>query len=97
MAVLYVVVVLGGPYAEGYCVANDFEQAQGRVFAAICRIVRASPKLRAGAKITVNRIEFPASGASITAIASDYAGTAGSNPTMAWPAPELVERLRPLH
>jgi hypothetical protein len=26
MAVLYVVVVLGGPYAGGYCVANDFEQ-----------------------------------------------------------------------
>jgi hypothetical protein len=47
------------------------------VFAAICRIVRASPALCAGAKITANRIEFPASGASIAAIASDYAGAAG--------------------
>jgi Tfp pilus assembly major pilin PilA len=25
MIVIYVIVVLGGPYAEGYCVANDFE------------------------------------------------------------------------
>ncbi len=46
MATIYVVVVLGGPYAEGYCVANDFEQAQGRVFQAIARIIEASPLLR---------------------------------------------------
>lgn len=42
MAVLYVIVVLGGPYAEAYCIANDFEQAQGRVFQAIVRITAAT-------------------------------------------------------
>ena len=45
MAALYVVVCLGGPYAEAYCVANDFEQAQGRVFQAISRMIQASPLL----------------------------------------------------
>ena len=39
MAMLYVIVVLGGLYAEGYCCANDYEQAQGRVFQAIARII----------------------------------------------------------
>lgn len=82
MSVLYVVIVLGGPYAEGYCVANDFDQAQGRVFQAIARIVEASPKLRDTAKITANRIEFLNSGSTIIAIASDFAGAAGSNPTI---------------
>ncbi len=82
MATLYVVVVLGGSYAEGYCVANDFDQAQGRVFQAIARIIEASPLLRDSAKITANKIEFPSTGASITAIASDFAGAAGANPTI---------------
>ena len=82
MVMIYVIVVLGGPYAEAFCVANDFEQAQGRVFQAIVRIIEASPMLRAAAKITANRIEFTSTGATITAIASDYAGAAGSNPTI---------------
>ena len=43
MITIYVIVVLGGRFAEAYCVANDLEQAQGRVFAAIVRIVEASP------------------------------------------------------
>ncbi len=51
MALIYIVVVLGGPYAEGYCVANDFEQAQSRVFQAVCRIIEASA-LKDSAKIT---------------------------------------------
>ncbi len=82
MATLYVIVCLGGPYAEGYCVANDFDQAQGRVFQAIARIIEASPLLRDSAKIVSNRIEFPSTGATITAIASDFAGAAGANPTI---------------
>ncbi len=80
MALLYTVVVLGGPYAEGYCVANDFEQASSRVFQAATRIVQASPLLRS-ATVTNNKIVF-STGASIQAIASDYAGAAGSNPTL---------------
>jgi phage terminase large subunit-like protein len=59
MLTLFVVLVLGGPYAEAYCVANDFEQAQGRVFAAIARIVEASPLLRATASISANKITSP--------------------------------------
>jgi phage terminase large subunit-like protein len=82
MIVIYVIVVLGGPYAEAYCVANDFEQAQGRVFQAITRIIEASPMLRDSAKLTANRIEFISTGATITAIASEYAGAAGANPTI---------------
>jgi phage terminase large subunit-like protein len=81
-ATLYVIICLGGAYAEAYCVANDFDQAQGRVFQAIARIIEASPMLRSSAKITANRIEFTSTGATITAIASDYAGAAGSNPTI---------------
>src|SRR2546422_9034729 len=38
--VLYVVLVIGGPYAEGYVLANDEEQAQSRVFEAILRLVK---------------------------------------------------------
>ncbi|MHB8382707.1 MAG: terminase TerL endonuclease subunit [Candidatus Binataceae bacterium] len=82
MATLFVIVALGGPYAEAYCVANDFDQAQGRVFQAIARIIEASPLLRDSAKITANKIEFPSTGATITAIASDFAGAAGANPTV---------------
>ena len=83
MATIYVVRVLGGPYAEGYCLANDLEQAQGRVFAAISRIVQASPELDASAKVTSNRIEFTDTGGTIAAIAADYAGAAGANPNIA--------------
>ena len=65
--------VFGGAFAEGYCVANDLEQAQGRVFQAIRRIVEASPHLKRAARVTQSRIDFPETGASIAAIASDYA------------------------
>jgi hypothetical protein len=68
---LATVLRFGGKYAEGYCVANDLEQAQGRVFQAVSRIVESSPLL-ASAKITKDRIDFPKFGnASIQAIASD--------------------------
>ncbi len=82
MVMLYVIVCLGGPYAEGYCVANDLDQAQGRVFQAAARIVEKSPLLSGAAKITANQIVFASTGATITAIASDYAGAAGANPTV---------------
>jgi hypothetical protein len=38
--------------------------------------------LRDSAKVTASKIEFPSTGATITAIASDYAGAAGANPTI---------------
>jgi len=81
MAMLYVIIVLAGPYAEGYCCANDFEQAQGRVFAAITRIIEKSPLLKGSAKITGDKIEFSSTGSTIVALASHYASAAGSNPS----------------
>jgi hypothetical protein len=80
---LTTVLLFGGKYAEGYCIANDLEQAQGRVFQAVRRIVESSPLL-ADAEITRDRVTFTKfGGASITAIASDYAGAASSNATIA--------------
>src|ERR1017187_8427536 len=80
--VIYVVCVLGGRFAEGICCANDLEQSAGRVFQAIARIVEASPMLARDATITANKITFASTGATIIAIASDYAGAAGANPTV---------------
>jgi hypothetical protein len=82
MHALVTTLIFGGSFAEGYCIANDLEQAQGRVFQAVKRIVEKSPHLRGEARIVANKITFPATGATITAIASDYAGAAGSNPVI---------------
>jgi phage terminase large subunit-like protein len=79
---LTMVLLFGGRFAEGYCVANDLEQAVSRVFTMVRRIVEASPLLRAIARITGDRIFFPALDASILAIASDAASAAGGNPTI---------------
>ena len=61
----YRAVAYGGRYAEAYCVANDLEQAQGRVFEMVRRIVEASPLLRREVNITIDRITFGATGATI--------------------------------
>jgi hypothetical protein len=71
-----------GRFGEGYALANDEEQAQGRVFLAARKIVEASPALARVAKCSERRIEFIEPRATITALASDYAGAAGSNPTI---------------
>jgi phage terminase large subunit-like protein len=81
MFAILMVLIYGGQFAEGYCLANDLEQAQGRVFQAAKRIVEKSPALRDEATVTRDKIEFN-DGSTITAIASDYAGSAGSNPTI---------------
>jgi phage terminase large subunit-like protein len=75
--------LFGGAYPEAVCCANDFDQAQGRVFAAVRRIVECSPLLRREAQITQNKITFPSTGATIIAIGSDYAGAAGANQNIA--------------
>jgi phage terminase large subunit-like protein len=82
MHLLTTTLVFGGRFAEGYAVANDLEQAQGRAFLAARRICEASPHLRREANITQSRIEFPQTGAVIQAIGSDYAGAAGANPVI---------------
>jgi hypothetical protein len=79
---IMVIVLFGERYAEGYAAANDLEQAQGRVFEICKRIIEASPLLRRAAKVTADRITFPATGATITALASDYASAAGGHPTI---------------
>jgi phage terminase large subunit-like protein len=80
---LTTILLFGNSFAEGYALANDLEQATSRVFQAIKRIVECSPLLRREAKITADKITFPAfAGATITAIASDYTGAAGANPVV---------------
>ncbi len=44
------------------------------------RIVEASPLLRSEANITANKISFPATGATIQALASNYESAAGAHP-----------------
>ena len=51
-------------------------------FMMIKRICRGHAAAAREAKITANKITFPALGATITALASDYAGAAGGNPTI---------------
>jgi phage terminase large subunit-like protein len=80
-ALLYVITVLGGRCAEGYCVANDLDQSVGRVFKACCRIIEASPMLGREVRMTSTKIEFLSTHSTIEAISSDYRGAAGSNPT----------------
>ena len=80
MHVLTTTLVFGGRYAEAYCVANDLEQAQGRVFTEIKKICESSPLLRREAEITQSRITFPQTGAIIQAIGNDAAGAAGAHP-----------------
>ncbi|HVN89924.1 MAG TPA: terminase large subunit [Candidatus Binataceae bacterium] len=82
MVAIYVAVVIGGPYAEVYALANDYDQAVGRVFQAAARIVQASPLLRNSAKVTADRITFISTGAFISAVANDFKGFAGANPTL---------------
>jgi hypothetical protein len=82
MHLLTTTLIFGGRFAEGYAIANDLEQAQGRVFQAARRICEASPHLWREAHITQSRIEFPQTGAVIQAIGSDYAGAAGANPVI---------------
>ena len=52
------------------------------MFAIVKRIIEASPLLRGVAKITADKVTFPALGATIMAIASDAASAAGANPTI---------------
>jgi phage terminase large subunit-like protein len=81
--VLTTSLLFGGAYPEAILAANDFDQAMGRVFEAVKRIIEASPLLKAtNPKITADKITFPEFGATITAIPHDYAGAAGGNPTI---------------
>lgn len=66
-----------GPYAEAYHVANDLEQSKGRGFLAV---VRAAKRFRP-VKVLVDKVLLPDGGV-IQALPCDFAGNAGSNPTV---------------
>jgi hypothetical protein len=75
--------LFGGAYPEATLCANDQEQARGRVYEMVRRIIEASPVLKREAKLTESRITFPAFDATITAIASDAGSAAGGNQSIA--------------
>jgi phage terminase large subunit-like protein len=80
---LTLTLLFGGAYPEATLVANDFEQAQGRVFEMCRRIIEASATLKPEARITQDKIAFPAINATISAIASDHASAAGGAQSIA--------------
>jgi phage terminase large subunit-like protein len=59
-------------------VANDYEQAQSRVFSAIAKLIRNNASLTQSAEIQGRQIAL-SNGTKIMPLASDYAGAAGSN------------------
>ena len=79
---LTTIVLFGGKHAEGYVIANDLEQATGRVFDMVRKIIEASPILRDECTISASKIVFNPTGATIIPLASDYASAAGGHPTI---------------
>lgn len=82
MVVLATAVVLAGQGGEINLLANDLEQSTSRVFRAVAQIIEASPLLRDSADITANKIVFRSTGTVICAVANDYEGFSGGNPTL---------------
>jgi phage terminase large subunit-like protein len=81
MVVIYTAVVLA-PGGEIYCLANDLEQSASRVFRAVADILKASPLLADAVDITATRIVFRSTGTTIQAVANDFAGFSGANPSL---------------
>jgi phage terminase large subunit-like protein len=72
----------GGAQQEIYCVANDFEQAQGRVFQAARTSIEMMPGWERYWKTGEKELRHLPSGSVIRAIANDYKGEAGANPSL---------------
>ena len=72
----------GGRFQEIYCVANDLEQAQGRVFQAARASIELSPGWRRYWKTGERELCHLPSGSVIRAIPNDYKGEAGANPSL---------------
>jgi len=79
---IWTAVFLAGQGGEIYTLANDLEQSQSRVFKAIRDILLASPLLTDSADITATKITFRSTGTTIIAVANDYSGFSGANPTL---------------
>jgi phage terminase large subunit-like protein len=83
MVVIVMMVLFAPQYGEAYVLANDFAQAQNRVFDVCCRIVQSSPMLRHEARVTSELITFHATKSIIRPLSSDYGSAAGGHPTIA--------------
>ncbi len=66
------------PPNELFVLANDQEQAQARVFSAAARIIQRNPALAESAIVETKRIML-SNETTITALASEFRGAAGSN------------------
>ncbi len=66
------------PPNELFILANDQEQAQARVFSTAARIIQRNPALAASATVESRRIVL-SNETTITALASEFRGAAGSN------------------
>ena len=65
-------------HTEVIVVANDYEQAAGRVFKTIVDLCRANPALAASVSLRASDRVTVSNGTTITPIASEYRGAAGS-------------------
>ncbi len=65
------------PHTEVIVVANDLEQAVGRVFRTMVALIRANPVLEKYITVRATELQFT-NGTVVTAIASEYRGAAGS-------------------
>lgn len=78
-----------GPYQEIYCLANDFDQARSRCFQAISQSIEMDPAYNTRRRIVPGQwavqdrvLENLVTGSKVRALASDYKGEAGSNPSL---------------
>lgn len=78
-----------GPRNEILCMANDLEQARGRIYKAAQDSIELDPNFDRGKHIlpgrwhsVSNQLTSIANGTTIRAVSTDYRGEAGSNPTV---------------
>lgn len=78
-----------GPMGEIYCLANDFEQAAGRIYSAARQSIELSPgydgkrrELPGRWRVREREMFSMENGATIKALAGDYKGEAGANPSL---------------
>jgi hypothetical protein len=76
-----------GSHAEVYSLANDLEQARGRIYQAALTSIELDPRYQRSAKgipdlwrIIERQASFLPTNSSLRAVSSDYKGEAGSNP-----------------
>lgn len=77
-----------GPHAEVYCMANDLEQARGRIYQKALESIEFTPGFNRVKRVLPGQwriiekqaVHLP-TGSILRAVSSDYKGEAGSNPT----------------